>query len=175
MLTLPIEKKWFDMIAFGKKQEEYREIKSYWTSRFIGKELDFGDLPYEFCRQTPNYTMTVIFKNGYRKDSPQMTCKCRLRIGTGKTEWGAEPKKEYYILEILEILEIKNWDNSNSPKIKEAMAAVALPATPPIIPAEDFQEEIRKAINKQFAIGIDIGEEISRSGQSRKNTMMFGG
>ena len=55
------------------------------------------------------------------------------------------------------------------------MAVAALPATAPITPIENFQEEITKAINKQFAIGIDIGEGISRSGQSRKNTMMFGG
>lgn len=43
------------------------------------------------------------------------------------------------------------------------------------IPNGDMQEEIRKAISKQFAIGIDIGEGVSRSGQSIKNTMMFGG
>lgn len=35
MLVLPIKKKWFDMIASGDKEEEYREIKPYWTSRFM--------------------------------------------------------------------------------------------------------------------------------------------
>ena len=35
MLTLPIKKKWFDMILLGEKTEEYREIKPYWTTRFI--------------------------------------------------------------------------------------------------------------------------------------------
>ena len=34
MLTLPIKKKWFDMIKSGEKKEEYREIKPYYTSRF---------------------------------------------------------------------------------------------------------------------------------------------
>ena len=34
MLTLPIKKKWFDMILYGKKKEEYREIKPYYNSRF---------------------------------------------------------------------------------------------------------------------------------------------
>ena len=29
MLTLPIKKKWFDMILSGEKKEEYREIKPY--------------------------------------------------------------------------------------------------------------------------------------------------
>lgn len=34
MLTLPIKKKWFDMIVSGEKKEEYREIKPYYDSRF---------------------------------------------------------------------------------------------------------------------------------------------
>lgn len=47
----------------------------------------------------------VTFRNGYRVDVPKLKCKCKLKIGAGKLEWGAEPNKEYYILEILEILE----------------------------------------------------------------------
>lgn len=35
MLTLPIKKKWFDMIVSGEKKEEYREIKPYYDSRFM--------------------------------------------------------------------------------------------------------------------------------------------
>lgn len=34
MLTLPIMGKWFNMILSGDKQEEYREIKPYYTTRF---------------------------------------------------------------------------------------------------------------------------------------------
>lgn len=34
MLTLPIRKKWFDMILSGEKKEEYREIKEYYETRF---------------------------------------------------------------------------------------------------------------------------------------------
>ena len=33
MLTLPIKRKWFDMILSGEKKEEYREIKPYYESR----------------------------------------------------------------------------------------------------------------------------------------------
>lgn len=86
MLTLQIKKKWFDMIATGEKKEEYREIKPYYRSRFA----IFHD--------------TVRFKNGYRKDSPEMICKFTLAQGQGKPEWGAEPGKSYYILEITEVL-----------------------------------------------------------------------
>lgn len=102
MLILPIKKKWFDMIRSGEKKEEYREIKSYWTSRFLGKELDFKDLP-KVCVAQCEPILTVILKNGYSKSSPTIKCKCKLRIGQGKQEWGAEEGREYYILEILEV------------------------------------------------------------------------
>jgi hypothetical protein len=32
MLTLPIQKKWYDMILSGEKKEEYREIKQYFRN-----------------------------------------------------------------------------------------------------------------------------------------------
>ena len=35
MLTLPIKRMWFDMIASGEKKEEYREIKEYYDSRLL--------------------------------------------------------------------------------------------------------------------------------------------
>lgn len=34
-MILPIKKKWFDMIKSGEKREEYREIKPYYTARFL--------------------------------------------------------------------------------------------------------------------------------------------
>lgn len=96
MLVLPIQKKWFDMIISGEKKEEYREIKPYYCSRF--KNI-FG-LDYR------NKTREIIFRNGYKHDSPQVKCLCQLRIGTGKEKWGAVRNKEYYILKILEVLEV---------------------------------------------------------------------
>ena len=41
MLILSIKKQWFNMIKEGKKKEEYREIKPYYTTRFkniLGEE-----------------------------------------------------------------------------------------------------------------------------------------
>ena len=97
MLVLPIKKKWFDMIKSGEKKEEYREIKPYYFSRF--KKLPL----YDF--REDKMTFEVIFRNGYSKSSPELKCKCKIRIGQGKEEWGAESNKEYYILEILEVLQ----------------------------------------------------------------------
>ena len=43
MIIAPIKKKWLDMMLSGEKQEEYREIKSYWDVR-LAKELGFMKL-----------------------------------------------------------------------------------------------------------------------------------
>lgn len=100
MLTLPIKKKWFDMIKSGEKKEEYREIKPYYASRF--KKF----VP-NIQKKEPNYRFGyVLFRNGYGNDKPTIKCKIILTKGTGKTEWGAEPNKEYYVLKILSVEEI---------------------------------------------------------------------
>ena len=109
MLILPIKKKWFDMIQSGEKKEEYREIKPYWTSRF-NNEFDKilkPIIPTNVKRDLRKYPLwlTVYFKNGYSKSSPAIKCKCKLKIGQGKEEWGASPRKEYYVIEILKEIE----------------------------------------------------------------------
>lgn len=164
MLVLPIKKEWFEMIAKGEKKEEYRELKPYYHTRI---KNTFG-FDYK------NKQVEIVFRNGYKHNSPSVKCLCSLSVGTGKKEWGAEEGKKYYILEILEIIEIRNWDNPN-PNANVAMATAALPATRPITPEGDMQDEIRKAIEKQIGLNIDIGEALDRSESARKNTMMFGG
>ena len=94
MLTLPIKKKWFDMIKLGKKKEEYREIKEYYGSRF-GK-IGVGD----------GTIKEIILRNGYSNNSPAIKCQVLINIGTGKEEWGAEPNKLYYVLKILSVEEV---------------------------------------------------------------------
>lgn len=113
MLTLPIKKKWFDMILNGEKKEEYREIKPYYTTRFYNLfgsmwmsilsgmvTIHYGD--YEYPEKE------IYFRNGYSKSSPSFIARCSLSIGIGKPEWGAEPEELYYVLKILEVEEVKN-------------------------------------------------------------------
>ena len=118
MLILPIKKKWFDMILSGEKKEEYREIKEYYEIRFQNlfgaitiypssifshrSKYEFlqGDAVPEEIRK--DSIQEIIFRNGYSKDSKAIKARCRLRIGKGRPEWGAEPDKQYYILEILD-------------------------------------------------------------------------
>jgi len=103
MLTLPIKKKWFDMIKSGEKKEEYREIKPYWFTRFINNIGGFYDenLVIHLAKGR------VIFQNGYQKSAPKIMCKVDITTGYGKEEWGAEPNKLYYVLKILSVEEVK--------------------------------------------------------------------
>ena len=84
VLAIPIKKKWFDMIASGEKREEYREIKSYWASRFI-KPITH-----------------IKFTNGYGKKVPSVTIELvGMWKGTPKPEWSEgtiEQGTEVFIL-----------------------------------------------------------------------------
>ena len=87
MLILPIKSKWFNMILSGDKQEEYREIKPYYTTRFkkIFEMYPNSNIPTGLDKQL------IGFRNGYGSSRPQFTAVCSLDIKTGKEEWGAEP------------------------------------------------------------------------------------
>ena len=96
MLTLPIKKKWFDMICAGEKKEEYRAITPYYIERFknIGLLNQFGEpTGKEAC---------IVLRNGYGKNMPEVTVSVEAEIGFGCPAWGAEPGTPYYILKIKE-------------------------------------------------------------------------
>lgn len=114
MLTLPIKKKWFDMILSREKKEEYRDITPYYTSRLSNlfcvwtKHKEYHSenmrlfLQSEYAKK--NTIEEICFRNGYNKTSPSFIAKCTLSVGTGKEEWGAEKEKQYFILTIHEIV-----------------------------------------------------------------------
>lgn len=87
MLTLPIKKVWFDMIATGEKLEEYRDISDYYNSRFKSGE-----------------TKEIFLRNGYSRFSPTIKVLVKISQGYGKEIWGAIPNKKYWILTILKII-----------------------------------------------------------------------
>lgn len=103
MLTLPIKKKWFDMILSGEKKEEYREIKPYWFNRFKHKLNIYHYGWYGGTLSIEHGFGEVLFRNGYGSDKPTIKCKVEITEGFGKTEWGAEPNKLYYVLKILSV------------------------------------------------------------------------
>lgn len=80
VLTLTINKQWFDKIVSGEKTEEYRVIKPYWASRLVNQQAESGEVLFDdfggYCRvigelEYKPYTH-VLFINGYRKDSPRI-------------------------------------------------------------------------------------------------------
>ena len=110
ILTLTVSKQWFDMIAAGKKTEEYREIKPYWLNR-ITKD-SYGDFSYVHTADGKIRYLTlgsnfhsrythVLFINGYRKDSPRIEKEIES-ITIGKPKKGLCPDEwldtEFFII-----------------------------------------------------------------------------
>lgn len=96
MLTLPIKKKWFDMILSGEKKEEYREIKPYYEARFMNA--------WKGSRICSSARRKIQFRNGYSKNAPSFIAECTLSVGTGKEEWGAEKDRPYFVLTVQKIM-----------------------------------------------------------------------
>jgi hypothetical protein len=88
ILHLTLKKRWFEMIASGEKREEYREIKSYWTTRLTNKKYD-----------------AVQFTNGYSKNAPRVTFELNdILSGLGVVEWGAPVSTPVFILRLGRII-----------------------------------------------------------------------
>lgn len=87
------------MIVSGEKKEEYRDIKPFYISRFK-RFFGYPDIDTKkVCR--------VRMRNGYNRTDPILIADCTLSVGTGKPEWGAEPGKEYFILNVKKVAEVK--------------------------------------------------------------------
>ena len=92
VLRLTLKRKWFDMIASGRKQEEYRTPGKWILSRLQGKEYD-----------------VVEFKNGYGPNVPTVTVKYRgWKMSSGLAEWGAAPSVQYVTIKLGRVLSLHN-------------------------------------------------------------------
>ena len=89
MLTLPIQKKWYQLIVSGVKTEEYRTIKHYYRKRFqsIGL-LDSQGNPTES-------SAVIQLRNGYASTFPTAIVRVTLSIRPGNIEWGAVHGQSY--------------------------------------------------------------------------------
>ena len=100
-LTLSLKKQWFDMIKAGVKKEEYREMKPYWTKRMMKNCIDFTDGNIRPCTAPKDYDR-LVFTLGYPKagDTERRLAfkNPKIRIGTGRLEWGAESGKNYFVI-----------------------------------------------------------------------------
>ena len=125
VLTLTVSKQWFDMIAAGEKNEEYRVIKGFGMSRLllikdeeckdfdkfkklhVGKDEEMLIDTDAIKEKLNNGTMKlvpfthVLFKNGYYDDSPKVEKEIES-ITIGKPKKGMCPGKwldtEFFII-----------------------------------------------------------------------------
>ncbi len=110
ILHLTLKKKWFDMILSGEKKEEYREIKPYWEKR-LWREFyaDNGLMVDIYGRDSSIHFDVIKLKNGYAKDAPMMTLKCKgISIGKCKGDWSDMAIEDHFIIGLGKILETKN-------------------------------------------------------------------
>lgn len=109
-LTLPLKKKWFDMIKSGEKKEEYREITDYWRKRLCWNFKDMTEacsLPIngtcEHCIRVHAYQFDEIeFTCGYPKKEDKerrlLFKNPKICVTYGLTDWGAEQGKKYFVI-----------------------------------------------------------------------------
>lgn len=118
-LDLALKFQWYDMIDSGEKKEEYREIKDYWCKRIKG----FGQpmaCPYSLpsngeeriCQMKGTTCLSgsevkydkIRFRRGYT--NTYMTFKIdSMRVGKGKSEWGAPEDENVFIFVLGERIE----------------------------------------------------------------------
>ncbi len=89
MITLPIKRKWYDMIVSGEKQEEYRAITSRYAAMFRNASDEHGRF---WC----------VLRNGYSLVSPAIKVYVEMSVGEGNPNWGAVPGEAYFVLRVLE-------------------------------------------------------------------------
>lgn len=117
VLTLTVDREWFDMISDSRKTEEYRVLKSYWIKRLLAANSDNTDMKtwaeavdgrVDIIRQSIRTNFVsfkpythVLFVNGYRKDSPRIE-KEIVSITIGKPKKGMCPDefldKDYFVI-----------------------------------------------------------------------------
>lgn len=99
-LTLPLKRKWFNMIRAGVKLEEYREIGKYWAKRLLKNYPEYYAI-HDLANGFKKFDK-LVFTLGYPKaDDTSRRLEFnnpKIRIGTGRPEWGAEPGKIYFVI-----------------------------------------------------------------------------
>ena len=99
VLELPLKSEWYLMIELGKKLEEYREIKPYWSKRLVGYERPLFSHRYGYQQSNVKGYTHVRFRYGYTKRSMLFKID-KIIIGRGNPEWGAPTDKDVFIIKL---------------------------------------------------------------------------
>ena len=87
-LHLNLYRKYFDAILKGEKTTEYRDVTPYWSKRLEGRHYD-----------------VIKFRNGYRKDAPEMIVEFK---GIGILYNQTTITAPIYAIDLGKVLESKN-------------------------------------------------------------------
>ena len=96
VLPLVLKGKWYDMIACGRKREEYRDATQYWGTRIRN-----------WLRQEK--IQVVEFRRGYAKDAQRMSFRVAdvfSRCVAHTHTWG-EPDAAHYAIALGERIELE--------------------------------------------------------------------
>ena len=121
-LVLTMKGKWFNMIYFGDKREEYRELKPYWMTRINNWVEANGGWNHRATRRYVNGhgvelvvdfnrtcdPMPILFVNGYSKTARRFVGWCdkfTIGSGAGHPEWGEGEYvgKSHFVLHISKV------------------------------------------------------------------------
>lgn len=103
-LTLVLMFKWYDMIASGVKLEEYRDFKPYYQRTLLGRAYQPGErvnierVRWELETHAAAKYRGVILRKGYNTGE-ELKKDCTFRFDYGNPDWGAQPKKLYFIMD----------------------------------------------------------------------------
>lgn len=97
ILTLSLKKQWFDKIKSGEKKEEYRELKEYWKKRLF-ESNDISSDKWHLSKSFDRLVFSLGYPKAGDKERHLEFKNPRIRIGTGRPEWGAEPGKKYFTI-----------------------------------------------------------------------------
>lgn len=95
VLTLQLRRKWFDLVAMGYKNVEFRTVNEYWQSRIEKKTYSH-----------------ILFRNGYGEQRPGMLVEYQ--------GWSKDKHNTYYALSLGAVRRIWNY---TLPRIHKAYAA----------------------------------------------------
>ena len=99
-LHLSLKKEWYNMIEYGIKTEEYREIKPFWCKRLIH---DYDESMEEFGAiifDDKNFKQYDVVKFSYGYTKRTMTFEIEsISVGYGNKEWGA-PDNIVFIIKL---------------------------------------------------------------------------
>lgn len=152
ILDLPLKKKWYEMIESGEKNEEYREIKPYWSKRLLGFDAPLFSQRYGYQHANQKGYTHVRFRYGYTRRTMLFKIDS-ITVDVGNPDWGA-PSYPVFIIKFHEhVLKAQkgggmlNYVSVLDQPLKERIKAVVKECLIESIHTNEL-EEIEKEIEK---------------------------